>query len=78
MKKNIIITLLSLLLLQTAVFAEAIKFVQITDTHFKNRAPFFACPISRQFANLHNPIYIRRMSQIQSTPFFVRSAQINV
>lgn len=35
MKKNIIITLMSLLLLQTAVFAEAIKFVQVTDTHFK-------------------------------------------
>lgn len=34
MKKNII-TLLSLLLIQTSVFAEAVKFVQVTDSHFK-------------------------------------------
>lgn len=35
MKKNIIITLLLLLFIQTSVLAEAIKFVQVTDTHFK-------------------------------------------
>lgn len=35
MKKNIIITLITLLLFQSAVFANAIKFVQVTDTHFK-------------------------------------------
>ena len=34
MKKNIILTLLSLLLLQGAVYAEVIKFAQIADAHF--------------------------------------------
>lgn len=34
MKKNIIITLISFLLLQVGAFAEAIKFAQITDAHF--------------------------------------------
>ena len=35
MKKNILLTLLSLLLFQTSVFAEAIKFVQVADAHFR-------------------------------------------
>ena len=35
MKKNIIITFLSLLFIQSAVFANVIKFVQVTDTHYK-------------------------------------------
>lgn len=34
MKKNIILTILSILLLQNTVFANVIKFVQVTDTHF--------------------------------------------
>lgn len=42
MKKNIILTLLSLILMQTAVFADAIKFVQITDAHFKTNDEFRA------------------------------------
>ena len=35
MKKNIIFTFLALLLLQSSVFANAIKFVQVTDSHFR-------------------------------------------
>ena len=42
MKKNIIITLLSLILLQTTVSAEAIKFVQVTDAHFKTNDEYRA------------------------------------
>lgn len=42
MKKNLILTLLSLLLLQTAVFADIIKFVQVTDTHFKSNDEYRA------------------------------------
>ena len=34
MKKNIILTILSILLLQNTVFANVIKFVQVTDSHF--------------------------------------------
>lgn len=34
MKKNIFLGLISLLLLQTSVFAQNIKFAQVTDTHF--------------------------------------------
>ena len=34
MKRNIFLTLLSILMLQCSVFAESIKFVQVTDTHF--------------------------------------------
>lgn len=34
MKKNIILTLISILLLQNSVFANVIKFVQVTDSHF--------------------------------------------
>ena len=35
MLKNIFLTLISLLILQAAVFAETIKFAQITDAHYK-------------------------------------------
>lgn len=42
MKKNIILTLLSLVLLQSAVFADIIKFVQVTDTHFKSNDDYRA------------------------------------
>ena len=34
MKKNIFLTLLSILLLQNTVFAGVVKFVQVTDSHF--------------------------------------------
>lgn len=34
MKKNIILTLLSLFLLQSAVWSEVIKFAQVADAHF--------------------------------------------
>ncbi len=34
MKKNIILTILSILLLQNTVFANVIKFAQVTDSHF--------------------------------------------
>lgn len=34
MKKNIILTLLSLLLLQCSVYANVVKFAQVTDSHF--------------------------------------------
>ncbi len=42
MKKNIILTLLLLLVLQTAVFAEAVKFVQVADVHFKTNDEYRA------------------------------------
>ncbi len=42
MKKNIILTLLSLFLLQSAVFADIIKFVQVADTHFKSNDDYRA------------------------------------
>lgn len=35
MIRNIFLTLLSLLILQTAVLADSIKFIQVTDAHFK-------------------------------------------
>lgn len=35
MKKNIILTALTLFLLQNAVFADIIKFIQVTDTHYR-------------------------------------------
>lgn len=34
MKKNIILTLLTILLLQNSVFASVVKFIQVTDSHF--------------------------------------------
>ncbi len=40
MKKNIIAFLISFLLLQNAVFANAIKFIQVTDTHYKSEEPY--------------------------------------
>lgn len=42
MKKNIILTILAILLLQNAVFADIIKFVQVTDTHFKSNDEYRA------------------------------------
>lgn len=42
MKKNIIITLLSLLLLQNSVFAAVIKFVQVADSHFRTKDAYRA------------------------------------
>ncbi len=42
MKKNLIILLLSMLLLQNSVFAAAIKFVQVADCHFKTKDTYRA------------------------------------
>ena len=35
MKKNLIITFLTMLFLQSAVFAEVVKFIQVTDVHYR-------------------------------------------
>ena len=37
MIKNIILTVVALLFLQSIVLADAIKFVQVADSHFKNK-----------------------------------------
>lgn len=42
MKKNIILSILTVLLLQCACFANAIKFVQVTDSHFRTNDEFRA------------------------------------
>lgn len=42
MKKNFIITLLLLMFAQTAVFANAIKFVQVADAHFRTQDEYRA------------------------------------
>lgn len=54
MKKNIIITLLSLILLQTAVCAEAIKFVQVTDTHFRTNDEYRAEVLKETVKSINN------------------------
>ncbi len=53
MKKNII-TLLSLLLIQTSVFAEAVKFVQVTDSHFKTNDEHRAEILKATVKNINN------------------------
>lgn len=40
MFKNILLTLFSLLFIQNAVMANVVKFVQVTDTHFKSDEPY--------------------------------------
>lgn len=42
MKKNIILSILAVILLQCAVFADAIKFAQVTDAHFKTNDEYRA------------------------------------
>jgi len=42
MIKNIILTLISILSIQTAVMASSVKFIQVTDTHLKMEEPYRA------------------------------------
>lgn len=54
MKKNIIITLLSLILLQTIVFADAIKFAQVTDAHFVKNDEFRTRVLKETINSINN------------------------
>lgn len=42
MKKNLFLSILTVLLLQCAVFAEAVKFVQVADSHFRTKDEYRA------------------------------------
>lgn len=54
MKKNIIFSILSVLLLQCTVFAESIKFVQVTDTHFRARDEFRTDVLKNAVKSINN------------------------
>ena len=53
MIKNIIITLFSLLLLQSSAFSAVIKFVQVTDCHFKAKDEYRAQVLQNAVKNIN-------------------------
>lgn len=54
MKKNIILTLLSMLLLQSSVFAANIKFIQVTDNHYSPGNEYKAEVLSETVKSINN------------------------
>ncbi len=54
MIKKILLTLFSVLLMQSCTFAEAIKFVQVTDSHFKTKDDYRAEVLKQTVKSINN------------------------